>query len=140
VGVWELEERNGPEGAYRTVCENDRQQNLLLKVVVDQETVFATFAERDLDYWLQGSREEGGCETRYVGATQEAEAASVLLPLVMIEKSIKYWYQSGRVSGVEARAVHVINDQRNYEGGLLVVVRWWVSRNHCVSGSKMKIF
>jgi hypothetical protein len=100
--------------------------------------VFATFAQRDLDYWLQGSEEEGGCETRYVGSTQEAKAASVL-PFVMNEKSVTYWYQSGGVSGVEARVVYVINDQRNYEGGLLAVGRR-VSRNHCASGSKMKLF
>jgi hypothetical protein len=134
-----LEERNGLEDAHRTVYENDRQQNLLYEVVVDQETVFATFAQKDLDYWLQGSRKEGGCETRYVGASQEAEVASVL-PSVMNEKSIRYWYQSGGVSGVEARVVHVINDQRNYEGGFLAVVRQRVSINYCASGSKMRLY
>lgn len=98
------------------------------------------FAQRDLDYWLQGSEKVGGCETRYVGSTQEVKVASAL-PFVMNEKkSIRYWYQSGEVSGVEARVVHVINDQRNYEGGLLAVVRGWVSINHCASGSKMKLF
>jgi hypothetical protein len=97
------------------------------------------FAQRDLDYWLQGSKEEGGCETRYVGSTQEAKAASVL-PFVMNERSIRYWYQSGGVSGVEARVVYVISDQRNDEGALLALVGRRVSRNHCAFGSKMKLF
>ena len=99
------------------------------------------FAQRDLDYWLQGLGEEGGRETRYVGSTQEAKAASVL-PFVMNEKSVTYRCQSGGVSGVEARVVYVINDQRNYEGGLLAVAGAGrpVSRDHCASGSKMKLF
>jgi hypothetical protein len=101
--------------------------------------VFATFAQRNLDYWLQGSEEEGGCETRYVGPTQEAKAASVL-PFVMNEKRIRYWYQSRGVSGVGARVEYVINDQRIYEGALLAVVGRRVSTNHCASGSKMKLF
>ena len=78
------------------------------------------FAQRDLEYWLQDSEVEVGCETRYVGSTQEAKAASVL-PFVMNEWSIRYWYQSGGCQGVEA-VVYVISDQRNDEVGLLALV------------------
>jgi hypothetical protein len=40
---------------------------------------------------------------------------------------------------VGARVAYVINDQRNCEDDLLVVVRQGASRNHCVSGSKKKL-
>jgi len=95
VKVQELGERNDLEDVHsRTKCETGRQQTLPLQVVVDQEILFVTFGQKDLDYWLQGSEEGGDRGTRSGGSTQEAKAA-IVLPFVMNKKSVRDWYQSG---------------------------------------------